>query len=83
LGLCLPAGKLARERFTQKFDEMLACSIDQIEQPLRWSLDLVASRLKDPCVDWVKLADDLSIWERESTRLQWAETFLNEQRGNP
>jgi len=63
-----------RERFAQRFDRMLILPLDKIEPALQWALHEVAS--KSPQLDWVKLTDDLSIWERESTRLNWAEQFL-------
>jgi CRISPR type I-E-associated protein CasB/Cse2 len=63
-----------RERFQKKFDEMLTLPLGQIEPALQWALDCIASR--DLKLDWVKLTDDLSRWEKESTRLEWAEQFL-------
>lgn len=67
-------------RFRQKFDLMLTLSLDEIEPALQWALDLVGSQRLN--IDWVKLTDDLSIWEREETRLRWAEELLahNERR---
>jgi CRISPR type I-E-associated protein CasB/Cse2 len=63
-----------KERFTQRFDRMLTKPLSKIEPDLRWALDLLAS--KDLKLNWVKLTNDLSIWERESKRLEWAEQFL-------
>jgi hypothetical protein len=58
----------------QRFDGLLTLPLAKVEPALRWALDLIASeRLK---VDWVRLTNDLSIWERETTRLNWAEEFL-------
>lgn len=69
------ASQLRRYRPDQKrFDRMLTLPLGKIEPALRWALDLLAS--KDLKLDWVKLTNDLSIWERESTRLKWAEQFL-------
>ena len=45
-----------------------------MEAALRWALGRIASGGRR--LDWVKLTDDLSIWERESTRLKWAKQFL-------
>ena len=74
MGCCQPNEQTARERYRQRFDRMLILPIRQIEPALQWALDWVASdNLK---IDWVKLTDDLSIWERESTRLKWANQFL-------
>jgi len=62
------------KRLRQRFDEMLLLPLDDIEPALQWALDTLASN--DLVLDWVKLTDDLSIWERKSTRLRWAEQFL-------
>jgi len=62
------------ERLRQKFDEMLSLPLDQIESALQWALDEIAS--KDLKLDWVELTNKLSIWDRESTRIEWAEQFL-------
>src|SRR5208337_1136801 len=55
-------------------DSMLTLPVDQIEPALQWALDLIASKHRK--LDWVRLTNDLSIWERETTRLRWAEEFL-------
>lgn len=77
---CQPREQKARGRFQQKFDEMLSLPLDNIELAMRWALELVARR--NLTVDWVKLTDDLSVWERASTRLRWAEDFLNSKQGD-
>ncbi len=71
---CRPKEERAKERFRQKFDEMLMLPIDKIEPALQWAIALIGSN--DQQLDWVKLTNDLSIWERESTRLKWAEQFI-------
>jgi CRISPR type I-E-associated protein CasB/Cse2 len=71
---CQPNKDPAKERFRQRFDRILDLPLDKLEPELRWVLDQIASR--DLNLDWVKLTDDLSIWDREATRLQWAEQFL-------
>ena len=53
---------------------MLILPLGQIEPALQWALDLVASNSLR--LDWVKLTDDLSIWERDATRLKWAKQFI-------
>jgi len=79
---CQPIMDPAKERFRQRFDRMLTLPIDRIEPALQWALDLVASN--DLNLDWVKLTDDLSMWERDSTRLKWAKQFLAiDQGGQP
>lgn len=74
LGLCKPVNVMDMKRFQQRFDRMLSLPLSRIEPELRWALDLVAS--KNYTLDWVKLTDDLSFWERESKRLEWAKDFL-------
>jgi len=71
---CEPREERAGKRFRQKFDELLTLPLDKIEPALRWVLELMAS--KELKLDWVKLTDDLSIWERETTRLRWAREYL-------
>ena len=62
------------KRFVQKIDRMLILPLKNIEPALQWALDLIDSKkLK---IDWVQLTDDLSIWERESKRIEWAKQFL-------
>lgn len=71
---CQPNEEQARRRFRQRFDEMLGSQLSKMEPTLRWALRMIASKGLE--VDWVGLTDDLSKWERESTRLKWAEEFL-------
>ena len=74
LSKCRPNEERARERFRQQFDGILNLPLSKIENLLRWVLDQVSS--KNLKIDWVKLTNDLSIWERKSTRLKWAMEFL-------
>ncbi len=72
---CEPNEKEKRKRFRRKFDELLSASPDNIESLLQWALkELSAKQLK---LDWVQLTDDLSKWEKESTRLNWAKSYLH------
>jgi CRISPR type I-E-associated protein CasB/Cse2 len=71
---CRPNEEQARSRFQRKFDELLTLPLGRIETSLRWALDSIVSGKLG--VDWAGLADDLSVWERESTRLKWADEFL-------
>lgn len=73
-----PVRNKEQERFEKRFDGMLVLTLDKIEPALQWALDLIAS--KDSSLDWMQLTDDLSKWERESTRLEWAKQFLNFER---
>lgn len=70
-----PNEETNRETYRKRFDRMLLLPLDKIEPALQWALSQVASEgLK---LDWVQLTDDLSIWERETTRLKWAEQFID------
>lgn len=74
LRISQPSKDPERERFRQRLDRMLVMSLDRIEPALQWAVGCVASRRHE--LDWVELTDDLSFWERESTRLRWAEQFI-------
>ena len=71
---CQPIMDPAKERFRQRFDRMLTLPIDRIEPALQWALGRIASTIGQ--LDWVRLTDDLSFWKRETTRLRWAEQYL-------
>ncbi len=73
LGRDQPPEKKAKERFQQKFDGMLLLPLDKIEPALQQAIRCIADNKK---LDWVSLTNDLSLWERENTRLKWAEQFL-------
>lgn len=74
VGLCCLGRKTAEERFAQRFDGMLRSPLARIEPSLQWALDVIASA--NVALDWAALTDDLSIWERQTTRLRWAGQFL-------
>lgn len=76
---CQPNEDTDRERFRQRFDRMLMLPLEDIEPALGWAVGQIAA--SGNTLDWVKLTDDLSIWERESTRLKWAEEFLGNEGG--
>ncbi|MBI2887188.1 MAG: type I-E CRISPR-associated protein Cse2/CasB [Chloroflexi bacterium] len=71
---CRPSRDPEGRRFQERFDRMLMLPLDRIEPQLRWALAQVAADGRR--LDWVRLTDDLSRWERESVRLKWAEEFL-------
>jgi CRISPR type I-E-associated protein CasB/Cse2 len=71
---CQPNEERARERYERRFDRMLVLPVRQIEPWLQWALGKIAPNGRT--LDWVKLTDDLSIWERETTRLEWARQFV-------
>ena len=72
----LPGTVSERQRLRFQMDEMLVCSLADIEPSLRWALDRVARGKLS--LDWVQLVDDLSVWDRGKVPLRWAEEFLNE-----
>jgi CRISPR type I-E-associated protein CasB/Cse2 len=74
LGCCRPAEDRAAVAHRKRFDQLLTLPLAKMEHQLRWALGQVASR--NLSLDWVQLTDDLSIWEREATRLRWAEQYL-------
>ena len=74
LGRMKPTEERAARRRQQKFDELLTLPLNQIEPALQWALSLIAE--KRAGLDWVRLTLELSIWEREATRLKWAEQYL-------
>jgi CRISPR type I-E-associated protein CasB/Cse2 len=73
---CQPNSDPAKERFRQKFDRLLLLPLENLESPLQWTLEQIAS--KELKVDWVQLTNDISRWEREKTRLKWAEQYLEQ-----
>ena len=64
----------ARTRHQQRFDDLLLLPLARTEPALRWALTLIAHGGKG--MDWVRLTDELSMWEREETRLNWSNDFL-------
>lgn len=74
LGRCRPPDERARTAHQQRFDRMLNLPLSRLEPPLRWALNRISACNLN--LDWVRLTDDLSIWERESTRLRWAKQFV-------
>ncbi len=78
LAVCLGKIKSTNERVTrrrqQRFDELLAHDLSGVEFALKWALQLIEKNNKG--IDWVRLTDELSVWEREETRLSWAKQYL-------
>ena len=80
LGRLRPYENPDRERFSERFDRLLLLPFSALEPALQWAINCVASATASdsvPTLDWVSLTDDLSLWERESKRIKWAELFLN------
>ncbi|MBI1785434.1 type I-E CRISPR-associated protein Cse2/CasB [Candidatus Sumerlaeota bacterium] len=80
LGRLHPLDDRERARYRQRFDRMLLLPLGKLERPLQWGIDHVRSSKRK--LDWVKLTDDLSYWEHESKRLEWAKQFLEGTKGN-
>jgi CRISPR type I-E-associated protein CasB/Cse2 len=70
-------GDSARARFTCRFDAMLGASLESIEPFLREAIGMACEYSENPSIDWERLTDDLSAWEKESIRNRWAEEFVN------
>ncbi len=79
LAKCIPNDERKQPAFRRRFDELLTSRLDSIEHHLRWAINELHKNGKK--LDWVSLTDDLSTWERESTRLEWAKQFLDNQIG--
>lgn len=87
LGRCEPRDEHDGPRFRRRFDALLCSPLGQLEPHLRWGLtrvreEIVAGRAAG--LDWVKLTDHLSIWDRgaehrleRDVRDLWAELYLN------
>jgi len=75
LGRLNATNKDAEARRQQRVDELLTLPLNQIEPALQWAIKLVSQN--GAGLDWVRLTDDLSYWEREQTRIKWAEQFLS------
>ncbi len=74
LGITRPFESGAIQNHKKRFNQILVSPVGHLEAPLQWGL----SWLKEtrPQVDWVKLTDDLSVWEIEKTRGDWACLYL-------
>jgi CRISPR type I-E-associated protein CasB/Cse2 len=68
-------------RFRQRFDELLQTPLSALEPHLRWALSVVrdaAIANRSPGIDWERLTDDLSIWDRgEDVRDTWAKHYVD------
>lgn len=65
-----------RERDAGRFDAMLETPLRHLEPLLRRALSAAGSAHLG--VDWVRLTDDLSVWERDETRQRWADEYIGE-----
>lgn len=101
LGLCEPRDPpefKARDRFRTRFDALLCSPLPAHEPHLRWALGEVARAVQGRMphargvsgIDWARLLDDLSIWDRcdvhrlgRDVRDIWAEAYLNAAERTP
>jgi hypothetical protein len=89
LGRLEPFEERDRGRFRTRFDAILCSSLSSLEPLLQWALKEVAfgvsgSLLGERRIDWARLLDDLSIWNRRKDNRRkhdirgiWAEIYLN------
>ncbi|MBM3935494.1 MAG: hypothetical protein FJ319_14600 [SAR202 cluster bacterium] len=64
----------AKRRYRARFDKMLTLPLAAIEPSLAWALATISASKAH--LNWARLTDDLSIWERDSTRAKWAEQYV-------
>lgn len=86
LGRSQPRDEHDRDRFRRRFDALLQSPLSGLEPHLHWSLSVVAEAVEkgqSPGLNWVRLLDDLSIWDRgeehrrgPNIRDIWAEEYL-------
>lgn len=96
LGVCEPRHEHKGPRFRTRFDALLCSPLPALEPHLRWALGEVARAVAGRTpharsvtgIDWARLLDDLSIWDRgEEHRLHrdirdsWAEAYLDAAKG--
>jgi CRISPR type I-E-associated protein CasB/Cse2 len=74
LGRAILPDENAGTRHQRRFDALLMLPLAGMEPALRWALKRLADAGKG--LDWVRLTEDLSFWDREETRLKWAKGFL-------
>ncbi|MCK6483781.1 MAG: hypothetical protein HUU22_04870 [Phycisphaerae bacterium] len=83
---------IAARKFRTRFDAVVCSALSGLEPHLRWALGEVAKAVagrvphaKGACgIDWARLLDDLSIWDRGESHRRgrdihdiWAEAYLN------
>lgn len=71
LGRCEPINRPDQRRHLQRIDALLCAQLSALEPHLRWALSVAARETKHgraPGVNWVRLLDDLSAWERGADR---------------
>ena len=74
LGMTRPFEAKAALNHKKRFNQILISPVSHLEVPMSWGLSWL--KYSECRVDWVKLTDDLSVWEREKTRVNWAYLYL-------
>jgi len=84
LGRLEPRDERDQARFRRRFDALLCSPLPVVEPHLHWALRAIIDAFPGAGVDWVRLLDDLSIWDRgeehkreRDVRDIWAEQYLN------
>lgn len=96
LGLCEPRHDRDGPRFRTQFDDLLCSQLTGLEPFLHWAFAATARAVQDRIprargvrgVDWARLLDDLSVWDRgeshvrrRDVRDEWAEAYLQAAEG--
>ena len=83
---------IAARKFRTRFDAMICAPLPVVEPHLRWAIGEVARAVQGRIahahgiigIDWARLLDDLSIWDRgeehrrrRDVRDEWAEAYLS------
>lgn len=80
LGMTRPFESEALQSHKKRFNQILISPIGHLEAPMQWGLSCLQDSRQQ--VDWVKLTDDLSVWELEKTRTNWACLYLTPNERN-
>lgn len=74
MGIAKPSNNRDLLNYRRRFNQILNSPVSQQEFQMQWALSWLQERTGQ--IDWVKLTDDLSVWERDTTRLRWATEYL-------
>ncbi|MCB5229103.1 MAG: hypothetical protein GX122_06760 [Candidatus Cloacimonetes bacterium] len=64
-----------KQLMIRKFELLLATDLDLLEHHLAAKMKIIKDH-KYSELDWVKLTDDLSIWDRQRIRQEWVRSFI-------
>lgn len=66
------------KRYQSRFDQILLSQFSQLEPHLCWALSSIRQKFGEEAkFNWVQLTNDLSNWDKEDTKIKWANEFLN------